>query len=115
MEWLNDGLWVWVVSPILVIAAAVFRIIFPVHRESEWNIRVGGHHDPVTGEFHGITHYFDREAVLTWYADCAECVADRDRSSLADGEWSDLYASVRGVQSVIEPAREVPDVPAPPA
>ena len=109
MEWNNYALWVWVVSMGLVIVAVIVRIIAWVRREGEWSIRVGGHHDPVTGEFHGITHYFDREAVLTWYADCPKCIAARNRWSVSDDFGWDPYAFVRGDQSIPEPESDVLD------
>lgn len=94
---------VWIVGPVLVITAVILSFIFPAKSGGEWDIRVGGHHDPVTGEFHGITHHFHRSPDVTWYADCPKCIADRDRWDVNDDFGWDPYEAVRGEPSMVKP------------
>ena len=95
-----------------------FNLFLKELREGEYSLRVGGHHDSVTGEFHGMTFYFHQEAVLTWYADCPKCVADRDSHLVEnDSGWDDPYKCVRVKQSEPVPAAEMKadQEPQPPA
>ena len=105
MELDTVGFLVCVVGPGLIVAAAILHFIFPVRHAGDWDIRVGGHHDPVTGEFHGTTFHFTRPSELAWYADCPKCVADRDSTPVrvTEDDFPDLYESVRGIPSMVTP------------